>query len=46
MEPTLNQFDKISPLILIVLIVVGGFWVILGPFISFFVYLFAGVPIG
>jgi len=46
MEPTLNQFDKISPLILMVLIVVGGFWIILGPFISFFVHLFTGVPIG
>jgi Zn-dependent protease len=46
MESTLNQFDRISPLILIVLIVVGGFWFILGPFISFFVHLFAGVTIG
>ena len=46
MEHTLNQFDRISPLILMILIVVGGFWFILGPFISFFVYLFAGMPIG
>lgn len=46
MESTLSQFDRISPLILMILIVVGGFWIILGPFISFFVYLFAGVPIG
>jgi Zn-dependent protease len=46
MESTLNQFERISPLILMVLIVVGGFWFILGPFISLFVYLFAGVPVG
>jgi Zn-dependent protease len=46
MEHTLDQFDRISPLILIILIVVGGFWFILGPFISFFVRLFAGVSIG
>ncbi|MFQ6007600.1 MAG: site-2 protease family protein [Candidatus Zixiibacteriota bacterium] len=46
MEDTLNRFDRISPLILMILIVVGGFWFILGPFISLFVYLFAGVSIG
>jgi Zn-dependent protease len=46
MEPTLDQFDRISPLILMALIVLGGFWFILGPFISLFVRLFAGVPIG
>ncbi|MEW6412289.1 MAG: site-2 protease family protein [Candidatus Zixiibacteriota bacterium] len=45
-EPTLDQFDRIGPILLLVLIVVGGFWIILGPFISFFVYLFAGVRVG
>ena len=45
MEPTLQKLDRIAPLILIALIVIGGFWIILGPIITFFVYLFAGVGI-
>ncbi|MFH1372625.1 MAG: site-2 protease family protein [bacterium] len=45
MEPTLQKLNRIAPLILIALIVMGGFWIILGPFITFFVYLFAGVGI-
>ncbi len=43
MEPTLQKLNRIAPLILIAMIVMGGFWMILGPFITFFVYLFAGV---
>ena len=46
MEPTLQKLDRVAPFILLLLIIVGGFWVILGPFIIFFVRLFAGVPIG
>ena len=42
-EPKLVYLDRYGPFILIFLIVVGGFWLILGPFISFFVQLFAGV---
>ena len=45
MEPTLQKLNRIAPLILIAMIVMGGFWIILGPFITFFVYLFAGVGI-
>lgn len=44
-EPKLVHLDRYGPFILIFLIVVGGFWLILGPFISFFVQLFAGVRI-
>jgi len=32
--------------LLMILVVVGGFWFILGPVISFVVHLIAGVPIG
>ncbi len=46
MEATLHQLDRVAPLILMVLIIVGGFWYILGPFITFFVRLFSGVSIG
>ncbi len=38
-----DQLDRIGPILLIVLIVVGGFWVILGPFVSATVYLFSGI---
>ncbi|UCD63942.1 MAG: site-2 protease family protein [Candidatus Zixiibacteriota bacterium] len=44
--PTLDQLDRFSPFILIILIVMGGFWLILGPFIRFFVHLFSGIQIG
>ena len=44
-EPTLNKIERFSPIILIALIVVGGFWKILGPFISVFVYIFSGIRI-
>jgi len=43
--PTLDQIERYSPFLLILLIFVGGFWLILGPFISFFVHLFAGISI-
>ncbi|MDD3731851.1 MAG: site-2 protease family protein [candidate division Zixibacteria bacterium] len=44
-ESTLDQFDRFGPYLLLILIIVGGFWFILGPFISFFVNLFAGINI-
>lgn len=44
-QGTLDQFDRYAPFILILLIMVGGFWIILGPFISIFVYLFSGIRI-
>ncbi|HWR82809.1 MAG TPA: site-2 protease family protein [Candidatus Deferrimicrobium sp.] len=42
----LDKFERISPLLLMILVVVGGFWFILGPVISFVVHLIAGVSIG
>jgi Zn-dependent protease len=42
---TLDRIQPFAPFILIGLIIVGGFWIILGPFISFFVYLFSGLRI-
>jgi len=44
--PALDKFETISPFILIVLIIVGGFWLILGPVITFLFYLVTGVPLG
>lgn len=44
-EPRLAAFERFAPYILIFLIVVGGVWLILGPFISFFVHIFAGIRI-
>lgn len=44
-EPKLAQIERYSPFLLIILIIAGGFWLILGPFISLFVYLFAGIRI-
>ena len=41
----INQLDRIGPILLIVLIFVGGFWIILGPFIRTFVYIFSGIGI-
>lgn len=41
-EPTLMRFQRFAPFVLMFLILVGGFWLILGPFIRFFVNLFAG----
>lgn len=41
-EPALDRFEQIGPIILIGLIIVGGVWLILGPFVRFFVLLFLG----
>lgn len=47
--PTLDQVERYSPIILMVLIFSGMFfghsliWIILGPFIKFFVMLFSGI---
>ena len=43
--PMISQIERFSPFLLIILIMVGGFWFILGPFISLFVYIFAGIRI-
>ncbi len=45
-ESMLDQLDRVGPILLLALIVLGGFWFILGPFITFFVYLFSGIKIG
>jgi len=45
-EIPLMEFERFAPFILIFLIVIGGFWFILGPFIRLFVHLFAGINIG
>jgi Zn-dependent protease len=42
-ESFLDQLERIGPIILLVLIVTRGFWIVLGPFITFFIYLFSGV---
>jgi len=42
----LESIQRFSPIILIVLIFSGITWVILGPFIRLFVYLFSGISIG
>jgi len=43
--PTLDQIERFAPFVLIILIMVGGFWIILGPFISITVYLFSGIQL-
>jgi Zn-dependent protease len=42
-EIPLMEFERFAPFILMFLIIIGGFWFILGPFIKFFVHLFAGI---
>jgi len=42
-EIQLAEFDRFAPYILIFLIIIGGFWFILGPFVRFFIHVFAGV---
>lgn len=42
-EIPLMEFERFAPFILMFLIIIGGFWFVLGPFIKFFVYLFAGI---
>jgi len=44
-QSTIDQIDRIGPFVLIILIIIGGFWFILGPFIRLFVYLFSGISI-
>lgn len=44
--PALDKFETVSPFILIALIVMGGFWFVLGPLVTFFFYLFTGVSLG
>lgn len=39
----LDRIQPFSPILLLLLIIVGGVWLILGPFISFFISLFAGL---
>lgn len=43
--PALDQLERYAPFILIFLIVTGGFWLVLGPFIGFFVYIFSGISL-
>jgi len=43
--PRLDSFERFAPFLLMLLIIVGGFWLILGPFISFLVNLYTGVRI-
>lgn len=38
-ETTLEQVDRISPFILILLVITGGLWYIIGPFVSFSAHL-------
>lgn len=42
-EETLIQIQRFAPILLILLIVTGAFWLILGPFITAVVYLFSGL---
>jgi Zn-dependent protease len=50
-EPVLDQIYRVSPMILIFLILSGAMfgvsiiWIILGPFIKFFVYMFSGLQL-
>ncbi|MEA2030182.1 MAG: site-2 protease family protein [candidate division Zixibacteria bacterium] len=42
-EVTLDKLQRFSPILLMILIFSGITWIILGPFISMFVYLFSGM---
>jgi Zn-dependent protease len=42
---TFDKLDTVSPFLLLGLIMLGGVWIILGPFVRFFFFLFAGVPL-
>ncbi len=42
-EYKLAQFDQFAPLVLILLVMVGGIWIIIGPFVRFFSSLFMGL---
>ena len=39
----LDKLEQVGPILLMVLIIDGGFWFILGPFVSATVYLFSGL---
>lgn len=41
--PTLDSLDRVSPFILLGLVIVGGIWIVLGPLVGFFLWVFAGV---
>ena len=43
--PKLDSFERFAPFLLMLLIIVGGFWLILGPPISFVVNLYTGMSI-
>lgn len=45
-DEALDRLNALSPFILMLLIIVGAFGVILGPFVRFFVELFAGIRMG
>ncbi len=45
-DDTLDQIERFAPFLLIILIVTGSFWIILGPFITPVVYLFSGIRMG
>ncbi len=45
-EESLNRFEMIAPFLLIILIITGATWLILGPFVTFFIRLFTGLPMG
>jgi Zn-dependent protease len=45
-DEALTRFEMIAPFLLILLIITGATWFILGPFVRFFIQLFSGIPIG
>ncbi|MEW6049450.1 MAG: site-2 protease family protein [Candidatus Zixiibacteriota bacterium] len=44
--PSLDRLDQFAPFILMLLIIVGAFSYIIGPFVTLFVHLFSGIRIG
>jgi Zn-dependent protease len=40
--PQLDMFDRISPIILILFIILGWFWIVLGPLVKILFYIFTG----
>jgi len=42
-EYRMAQFDQYAPFILIMLVMFGGIWMIIGPFVRFFMTVFAGI---
>lgn len=43
--PTLDKLDRVAPIILILFIIMGAFWIVLGPLVKFFYTLFTGVSL-